>query len=142
MLATAVNPSVSLLFLGRTFPVKSRKIPCSQGISAGALGIRCYLLHFGNGIERYQWVGPDLFPLRAGARARGRKGAAEGDADADARLKRYAPMSPVLAAARSASKEREMARSSDTRGSDKRPPVSVGHVRLTVPDVGAAARWP
>jgi hypothetical protein len=50
-------------------------------------------------------------------------------------------MSPVLAAARSASKEREMARSSDPHGSDNRPPVAVGHVRLTVKDVGAAARW-
>jgi hypothetical protein len=141
MLATAVNPSVSLLFRGRTFPVKSRKIPCSQGISVGASGIRCYLLHFGDGIERYQQVGPDLFSLLARAREReAGKGAAEGDADP--RLKRYAPMSPVLAAARSASKEREMARSSDTRGSDKRPPIAVGHVRLAVPDVGAAARWP
>jgi hypothetical protein len=70
MLATAVNLSVSLLFRGRTFPVKSRKIPCSQGISAGASGIRCYLLHFGNGIERYQQVGPDLFTRRARARMR------------------------------------------------------------------------
>jgi hypothetical protein len=70
MLATAVNPSVSLLFRGTTFPVKSRKIPCSQGISTGASGIRCYLLHFGNRIERYQWVGPDLFSLHARARER------------------------------------------------------------------------
>ena len=140
MLATAVNQSVSLLFRGGTFPVKSRKIPCSQGISAGASSIRCYLLHFGKGIKRYQRVGPDLFSMRARAREReGGKGAAEGDADA--RLKRYAPMSPASAAARSASKEREMARSSDTHGSDTRPPVAVGHVRLTVKDVGAAARW-
>jgi hypothetical protein len=98
------------------------------------------LLHSGNEIERYQWIGPDLFSLRARARERAAREAAEGDAGA--RLKRYAPMSPVLAAARSASKEREMAHSSDPHGSDKRPPVAVGHVRLTVPDVGAAARWP
>jgi hypothetical protein len=32
-------------------------------------------------------------------------------------------------------------RSSDTHGTDKRPPVAVGHVRLPVKDVGAAARW-
>jgi hypothetical protein len=72
MLATAVNPSVSLLFHGTTFPVKSRKIPCSQGNSASASGIRCYLLHFGNRIQRYQQVGPDLFPssVRALTRAR------------------------------------------------------------------------
>jgi hypothetical protein len=140
MLATAVNPSVSLLFRGGTFPVKSRKIPCSQGISAGASGIRCYLLHFGNGIKRYQWVGPDLYRLACGrASERAERGTAEGDADA--RLKRYAPMSPVLAAARSASKEREMVRSSDAHGSAKRPLVAVGHVRLTVKDAGAAARW-
>jgi hypothetical protein len=34
-----------------------------------------------------------------------------------------------------------MARSTDTHRSDKRPPVAVGHVRLAVKDVGAAARW-
>ena len=28
-----------------------------------------------------------------------------------------------------------------TRSTDKRPPVAVGHVRLIVKDVGAAARW-
>ena len=27
------------------------------------------------------------------------------------------------------------------RSTDKRPPVAVGHVRLSVKDVGAAARW-
>ena len=32
-------------------------------------------------------------------------------------------------------------RSTSTRNSDKRPPVAVGHVRLPVKDVGAAARW-
>ena len=79
--------------------------------------------------------------MRARAREReGGKGAAEGDADA--RLKRYAPMSPASAAVQSASKEREMVRISDTHGSAKRPLVAVGHVRLTVPDDGAAARWP
>ena len=34
-----------------------------------------------------------------------------------------------------------MARSSQTHSTDKRPPVAVGHVRLNVKDVGAAARW-
>jgi hypothetical protein len=34
-----------------------------------------------------------------------------------------------------------MARSTGTHRSDKRPPVAVGHVRLAVKDVGAAARW-
>ena len=34
-----------------------------------------------------------------------------------------------------------MARSSNTQSKDKRPPVAVGHVRLNVKDVGAAARW-
>ena len=73
MLAIPVNPSMSLLFRGTTFPVKSRKIPCSQGMSAHASDIRCYWLHFGNRIEGYQQVGPDLFSCaaRAGARARG-----------------------------------------------------------------------
>ena len=65
MLATAVNPSVSLLFRGTTFPVKSRKFPWSQGISPDASDIRCYLLHFRNRIEGYQQVGPDLFSRRA-----------------------------------------------------------------------------
>jgi hypothetical protein len=70
MLAIAVNPPASLLFRGTTFPVKSRKFPCSQGISAGAMGVRCFLLHFGSGIEEYQWFGPDLFgSVRGRARA-------------------------------------------------------------------------
>src|SRR3981189_207809 len=97
MLATAVNPSVSLLFRGTTFPVKSRKFPWSQGISPGALDTRCYLLHFRNRIEGYQKVGPDLFSRpRASAHPRARRrqmGAAQGDADA--RLKRYARYRPL-----------------------------------------------
>jgi hypothetical protein len=72
MLAIAVNPSVSLLFRGTTFPVKSRKFPGPQGISPGASDIRCYLLHFGNGIAGYQWVSPDLFSPIARARTRAR----------------------------------------------------------------------
>ena len=72
MLATAVNPSVSLLFRGTTFPVKSRKFPWSQGILPDASDIRCYLLHFRNRIEGYQQVGPDLFSRRARASTRAR----------------------------------------------------------------------
>jgi hypothetical protein len=34
-----------------------------------------------------------------------------------------------------------MAQRTRTHSSDKRPPVAVGHVRLAVKDVGAAARW-
>jgi hypothetical protein len=84
MLVTAVNPTVGLLFRGTTFPVKSRKIPCSEGISAGASGICCFLLHFGNGIEEHQRVGPDLSRFRARVCARARGTGTTGGMQADA----------------------------------------------------------
>ena len=65
------------------FPVKARKIPCSEGISAEAASAgptsprpaeppppapaRLPLLS-ATGIEPHQWVAPDVFPSRAGAR--------------------------------------------------------------------------
>src|SRR3981189_469386 len=78
------------------FPVKSRKIPCSQGISPGASDIRCYLLHFGNGIEGYQRVDPDLFSLGARAHTRaGPRQAAAAQCDSGGCLKRYARYRPL-----------------------------------------------
>src|SRR5947207_1140237 len=74
MLATAVNPSVSLFFPGTTFPDKSRKFPCSEGIPAGTSRLRCHSLHSVSGIEEHQRVGPDVFSAprgRARARTRG-----------------------------------------------------------------------
>ena len=123
MIAVSANPSMGLLFRGTTFPVNTRKIPCSEGISAGASGICCFLLHFGNGIARYQGVGRDLFRFRARVRARARGTGATGgmQRDGGGRRARYAAIPPALAAGMISPKEREMARSSGTRGADKRP---------------------
>ena len=142
MIAVSANPSVGLLFRGTKFPVKSRKIPCSEGISAGASGICCFLLHFGSKIEEHQRVGPDLFRFRARPRARAR---GTGGNRRHATRWRGAPRAlccdPTgLAAGMISAKEREMAESSGTHRADKRPPVAVGHVRLNVRDIGAAPR--
>jgi hypothetical protein len=94
MLEVAANQPAKPLLRRTAFPVKSRKFPCSQGISMGASGVRCFSLHFGIGIEEYQQVGPDLFS-RARMRARDGWHRAARNAVPGGRLKRYARCRPL-----------------------------------------------
>src|SRR5204863_3575104 len=123
MLATAVNPPRAYFPGGRNSLLNRENLPVSREFRRAPRGLRCYLLHFGNGIERDQWVGPDLFRFHARPRARAR---GTGGNRRHATRWRGAPCAPccdsiALAAGMISPKEREMARSSGTHGAGKRP---------------------